>query len=78
MSISNTNESIHKNVAWLNTLLLAIVIFFLGRLVTQFDAVAENVVLMSRDLAIVKSTVDRHEKQIEIIQSHTKSYTNEK
>lgn len=75
MSIVNDRQ---KYVSWLNTVLLAVVIFFLGRLVNQFDNVAENVHSINRDVAIVKNTVDRHEKEIESIKSSSKIYTSEK
>lgn len=64
------NENVHRSVAWFNTLLLGIVIFFLGRLVTQFDTVAANVIKISEEVAVIKSNVERHEKELDVIKNH--------
>lgn len=67
--MNNSPDQMHRSIAWFNTLLLAIVIFFMGRLVTQFDSVAKDVGIMSRDIALVKAKVDQHSKEIDKIQS---------
>lgn len=62
-------ESMHKAVAWLNTILLGVVVFFLLRLIAQFDSVAENVIGIREEIAVIKYNVARHEKEIEKIQN---------
>lgn len=59
----------HKAVAWLNTILLGVVVFFLLRLIAQFDSVAENVIGIREEIAVIKYNVARHEKEIEKIQN---------
>lgn len=68
--MNNNNEQVHRSVAWFNTLLLGIVIFFLGRLVTQFDTVAANVIKISEEVAVIKTNVERHERELDKIKSN--------
>lgn len=62
-------ESMHKAVAWLNTILLGVVVFFLLRLIAQFDNIAENVTGIREEIAVIKYNVARHEKEIDKIQN---------
>ncbi len=64
-----TARDINRNISITNTGLLLLVSFFLGRLVIQFDQVAENVSHMTNEVAVIKSTVERHDREIESIKT---------
>lgn len=62
------NENLHRGLAYLNTLLLGIVVFFTTRMVTNIDRLSDNVVNLRVEMATMKSIVDQHTKQIDQIE----------
>lgn len=62
------NENLHRGLAYLNTLLLGVVVFFTTRMVTNIDRLSDNVVNLRVEVATMKSIVDQHTKQIDQIE----------
>lgn len=62
------NENLHRGLAYLNTILLGIVVFFTTRMVTNIDRLSDNVVNLRVEMATMKSIVDQHTKQIDQIE----------
>lgn len=70
----NSTEQTQRSLSLLNTALLGIVLFFLVRLVTQFDAVANNVNLISQEIAVMKNKLEAHDRDIEVLKLKTRNH----
>lgn len=58
MTLKDLNgDNYHRALGWLNTALLAVVIFFLTRMVTQFDRITENVTEIRVEIAKMQSEI---------------------
>lgn len=64
----NQNDNLHRALAYLNTILLGVVVFFTTRMVTNIDRLSDNVVNLQVEVATMKSIVDQHTKQIDQIE----------
>lgn len=60
----NQNENLHKGLAYLNTILLAVTVFFLTRMVGNIDKLSDNVVTIRVDMAKMQSAVEQNRDEI--------------
>lgn len=65
----NQNDNLHRALAYLNTILLGVVVFFTTRIVANIDRLADNVVDLRVEMATVKSAVSNNTKRLEDIES---------
>lgn len=65
----NQNDNLHRALAYLNTILLGVVVFFTTRMVANIDRLADNVVDLRVEMATVKSAVSNNTKRLEDIES---------
>lgn len=68
---NNQNENLHKGLAYVNSLLLGIILFFTTRMVNNIDRVADNVVDLRVEVATIKTTVNQNTKRIDDIEVET-------